>query len=244
VIHVRYVLNIFGERMVVIQMHEKTKWLRNEMKNRVFTVLAAITILLSIGTVLSVFLSKPAIVRDKINPNPSVSGCALFDGKILDMNFPALRSGLLGMTFAIDSDKSKMQDGILSILLTDSIGNTVSSKEITYSDLQKKGSFSLYFPKIISSANAGYHVQMTTRGIDMSHAIVFRGAGKTEGAAVNLNGNPANSIAYSLVYEVVYPYYNYRYAFDLILLAGLFAVLTVVSYGRNTLEAADPAIAP
>jgi hypothetical protein len=216
-----------------MQVRDGMKRLIRVFKDRVFSALAITTCVLCIGCLIAVAFPRTAIEKVEVNTMQSTTVGELSDGGSLALYFHSTKAGLTEISFVISTEGRDISAGTLHVRLLNLTGEEVYKEDISCSSLRDNKNFSVSFPKVEDSGDKFYTVLLSTDGLDSSHAISFwANSNVIDGVSTSLNGETSDNLVFYLIHAVVYPYYNYRYAFDLALLAAVFFVLSVVTYKR------------
>ena len=207
------------------------KRMKNFFCDRIFSIIFGVAVIFLLATLLSVVMPIMSISRRDINAGGTTPIGDLYDNQILELDYYSTMPGLRGMTFTVATYTRVLTEGTLYIVLSDEKGNEVFRSETAGPDIHDNSVMDIPFPEQSGSKNQDYTIRFFTSGIDKNHAITFWANGNSvKGTTVSLNGVLQPEV---LVFSLEYNEKSYRYTWDLFVFFDAFAVLTVVSYGRN-----------
>jgi hypothetical protein len=193
-----------------------------------------------VGALVSIAFPKTSISAESINSIDTVPVGELYDGEDLMMNFRSPKDSLTGISLKVSTYGRDVSGGMLIISLLDEDETVLFSEEVSGQSIKDQAQLAFRLPQIANSKDKDYSVHINTNGVEKNNALTFMANDNIiDGVSTTMNGVPCANMVFTLEYVITVPYYNLRYAFDLILITASLWVLTVAAFGRNRLPT-DP----
>src|SRR5665647_50799 len=125
--------------------HDVKKWLQSFFRDRVFTVLFILVLLLCLGAVISVVSPSSGTSYTAVNTTSSNTAGELYDGESLTLDFVSPKNGLKGLSFTVSTYGKEISAGTLSVRFATKEGSVIYSTEVAGSSLRDQSILKIDF---------------------------------------------------------------------------------------------------